>query len=348
MALDLSVKGLAEEIRLAELNTRSLMAGFDDDVRRLSGPHHRAEDAVGDGDPENHNYEWLTLWLGYLTSGNPRVDVATSRIDPHSIRRAKALEYALNHWVESSRMRLLNEQLLTDYALRYGACCVRADPDPDDAEGRMRVIAERIYPGMFVWDPVALVSGRRRFSGHLDYEDLDDLIERATSRPEDGWSAEVLRELKPTRRDARVTARHSDQVNRRNELGYWTIHVAEHELPFGPAERERFGAGSWREAGYNGTLFFLAQNQANEGWIREPQPCFCHRDGPYVSAGAVFLPNDSAPVSPLTVVKGQVAHLNGVSLALIESIESYKRMVVTSSRALAELVTSGEDLSAYV
>ena len=330
--VDCSVPGLLDEIRYAETAQRPYLDSWKEAVESFYGRGYRG--GKGKTAPENHALEWFSMMRGQLLMGDPRVRW-TANGGPDAQARAQALTFACNHVCRRTRMRDLNEQLLMDYGFKWAVALVKRAPAPgfgDEENSPLWPVAYRIAPKHFRYDPAATRVDARAWSGHLVITSRKKLM--ATSgKWEANWNHEAL--LKLEDQDVTKFRDEANKIPNRDEVAYWEIWVPDSEMDDSPGRKE----------GFYGTIYTVVDNQPKGlGWIRDPYPAFVPPWGPYIVGGDLLVPDESAPLGPLTATAQQARHLNRIKNATNRAVENYKQLIVVrNGNNLADMVKDGPD-----
>lgn len=318
------------EIRAAETYRDKFLEDWDDVVEGFHGPGYKPHRTQSDGgDPENHAFEWLSLMIPQITASNPRARVKTDRMGPARFG-AQAQTFALNRWVSKAGLEETSEQLATDYGLKYAIGYVAPEllPNQPGDEPERWPVLRRISPRRYLQDPLAIDGKEQRWRGHLVIADKEDLLERAKKNPGAGWNEDAIKTLPESTnlhkyRGGTGNEATSDYHVDRGEVSYWVLWCKEMQPDpkRGP------------DKGYNGALLFLgvgsgADGEADARWIRDPQPFFGPRWGPYQTSGAYVVPDEAIRLSPIAGTKQQADHLNAVARANERAVVDYKRMAL--------------------
>lgn len=327
--IECSVPGILDELRFSETALKPYLDSLKDAKEAFHGKGYRA--GKGKVAPENHALEWFSLMRGQLLMGDPRVRwTANGGADAQA--RAQALTFACNHVVRRTRMRDLNEQLLMDYGFKWAVALVKRAPAPgfgDEENSPLWPVAYRIAPHHFRYDPAATRVDARAWSGHLVITSRRKLL--ATSgKGADNWNHEAIRLL-----EKQNVQKFRDDLNKipeRDEIAYWEVWVPDSEL-------------GDKKKGYHGAIYTVADNQANGiGWLRDPYPAFVPPWGPYIVGGDYVVPDESAPMGPLTATSQQANHLNRIKKATNRAVENYKQMIIVrNGNNLPDIIKDGPD-----
>lgn len=356
-----SVSSLHEEITVSKAKIEEHLGRFDDDMAKFTGPHFRVSSDVKRGDPENFSFEWMAHFLPLVASGIPQVKVRTNRVGPPQMR-AKAYQHASNHWAREVRLRAEVEKLAVDFGMRWCVALIEMVPRPgvwDSEDPPKWPVLKRWSPRRFVYDTFALDIESRQFQGHLLTRNRDDIKAEAKEFPERGWNLEVLEGLKDQDKGVMsdMTRSISTLKADRDEVPYWEVHLPNYEMEFTAKDQETHGVDSWRDAGFNGTIFTLGVGQkaspgtaADKEWLRPPRPYFGPRSGPYVTAGGYYVPDETTPLAPLVATRSQSDHANDIARAVEDGVLTYKRpvFIASSDPNLEEVIRESDHDNVYV
>lgn len=361
--LEASVSSLRDEIETHLSVIEEYLGDFEEDMERLTGPaYHSKGEKQTASDPENFTYMWYSHWLPMVASGVPQVRVKSTRLGMAQMR-AQAYQLAANHWAIDCRLHAEVEKLAADWATRWCVAVIKrsekgGDVDPEDPPRWPSM--RRWSPRRFVFDTEALDIESRQFQGHMVVRSRKDIEDEAKAYPERKWNLDLISNLiehRGGRADGLTESGDPKTTAERDEVAYWEVHLPEYELPFGAKEKKAHKAKSWREAGFNGTVFYVADRQkgsknsdSDTDWLRPPQPYFGPRSGPYVTGGAYYVPDETVPLAPTVASRAQSDHANDVARAVEDGVHSYARvvMVAESSPDLAVQIREGEHDNVYV
>ncbi len=319
---------MMEEVRYAQERLSPFIDEMDTLVSSYVGRFfHGSSDLPMTDDLENHNYEYVSLVLPRLIFSNPRIAISTM-MGEQAEQLALGLRLSGNEWIKKARVRDVLIRVAMDNLFGFGVILTTMQPAPgwesaylngDDVP--MWPKLTRIPQRRYIRDPLAESWEEARYFGHFQIEDKEDLIARAKKTEDDGWLLDRI-EAMPV--DAGVEEiRGKSHARPRKEVVYAEVWIPEEigEDHPGPSE------------GYYGTILTLAEtgDDSVSIAIREPQPAYVPRWGPYVEFGTYPVPNDSMPLSPLMAVKAQVKELNDIVRANNTATRDYKRLILVDS-----------------
>lgn len=359
MAFDISAENLRDEVRHAE-EVRDDFLGYqyEDKIARYAGPGYRSHWKQGSVDFENHSYQWISLFLPLLASGNPRIKARSPR-PGFAQQIAKAVEMAVNRNFQLQNIKAVIEKLAIDFAFKHCIAITLPAKRPGMSEAEdppHRPVTKRISPTRYICDPQALEYTDARFQAHLIRRDKDDLLAEADAHPSRGWNKELISALTEDRPAESEKSKWQSKVSR-GEIEYYEIYVPEHRLKVGvDAKGKEFKPKEG--AGYHGTIVTVPASYSSVDtgknkpeWLREPRPFFGPRGGPYTFGGYLIVPDEVMPLSPLAATQAQSEELNNMRQAMSAAIESFKIGVAVDSMAgvdMAQKMKEFEDLGVFV
>ena len=344
--LDWQLTRWVEELTVAEMFRDRHLSHWDSIIERMTGPDYRGEGNEA-GDPENFVHQYLALILPRLVYDNPRVRVSSRTPAAHLIF-GKQLQAGLNTWCRVTRSRDTMSRIALDMLAAFGVGMVVHEPAASQrvVDGGQPWLPRlyRLDPADFLIDPQASHIEDARYVGHTYRLDRDDLLARAET--ESGWDVELLDRISGD--DGGWSARMGDREGPdRDQLTIYEIWVPELDTGM-----EAVDAAADTDL-HNGTILTIVKGQGNSdepdyhGFVREPQPYYGPRHGPYVLFGCYAVPGDPYPLSPLIPLLPQVADLNDHLRSMTHSASTYKRIIATDSRnqKLANDIRDRDDLT---
>lgn len=347
---------IGEEYRSAKNYREKHLRSHQNRTDRYCGPAYAGE-AVSDGnyDPENHEFEYLSLIVPKIAYDNPRVKVTSQRTGSQR-EVASALQMGLNRWIRDVNLRKCLTRVCTDMLLGWGCLMVVQEEDkegqrsvqnlakqmqlPGDVGPVYRPKVHRISPFRLFWDPMALDITETRFIGHEWIQDKEDLLETARTNPDQGWDYAAISGLTE---DTGLSDFHKekyqgkDTAPTRGEIIGIDFYVPGYQIEGEPGPEE----------GYNGAIFTLAISGGNKGMveIRKPRMFYGPPWGPYSFFGAYYVPDQTAPLAPTVAINTQVRTLNLHARAVDQAAGSRKRVafVAKGDTSLKNAVKEAKD-----
>lgn len=344
--LDVGISNLSEEARAAVQFMNKHQESLTERIKRFHGPSY--DQKSGEVDPENHAFEYLSLYVPRAVYDNPKVKVGTRRPGSQA-DTAEAIQHGLNRWIKSQNLRHTLDAMAYDYYLLWAVAIVSQEPIPgmepmetveiydikNEELGKKKVMphwpkAYRISPRHFFLDAKSLHFSKARFYGHDSIRDKDDLLSIAKANPDQGWNADVIEDLVAGAGTDEFYGRRDDGAERetpeRNELIVREIFVPEHELEESKGHKK----------GFHGTIFTIGVGQSREGeerseFIRKPRPFYGPKEGPYVLIGTYTVPDRPYPLSTIAAVESQTEDLNRHVTAMNLNADRYKRQVLVDA-----------------
>lgn len=317
-------------------------------VRRYHGPGYPGREVTGptaETAPslENTDAEMVSLMLPKATWGNPRVRVRTARRQDRYRVRAKALAFALNHWIEETDMHSLNKRVFVDWMLSHGVVVVTPEKRPpaaDNEDPRGWPQAKRLSPWDFRCDPQAYEPGEWAWTAHRVTRPKSDLVRWAKENPDEDWNLDAIEAMPTiaTQRDGREALPGERYRVDREMVAYWEIWVPDAEFD----GKDDQGRAYTSRNGYNGGWFTVTEDgEPSLGWIREPRPFFGPRWGPHVVGSCYPVTDEALDLSPSAMVRVQSEDLNLQARVVSNGAASYKRGVAVSDADAIEKINDG-------
>lgn len=316
-------------------------------ISKYAGRYFVSNSEDSEWTPENTYFEYMTAMLPRLVYHNPRWKIRSRRAGAQS-DVAEAMQAGLNRIVKDARFHVTLRDVALDMLFAFGVVLVKetqrdglslAEDDPIYPSMPTWPVAERVPPDKFFMDPLAYEWKTCRYQGHEWRIDKEDLLQRASDNPEEGWNKNAIEALSvDTVDDQGPYGLMAGQSNigyiDRKEIRAYDIWFPEIELDDSP------GA----DAGFHGTVYTIAVGQSGEdkdpktGFIREPRPFYGPRTGPYTLFGVYKVPNSPYPLSPLVAVEGQIRELNTHARVSSQAMRKYKRMIGVSNNTTAQRI----------
>jgi hypothetical protein len=349
--LDTSPANLWREYMAAKEYREEHLRSLRDRIARYVGPAYRGDVRRDEQyEPENHEFEYLSLVVPKIAYDNPRVRVVSQR---QGSQRdvAVALQAGLNRWIREVNLRRVLSRVCVDMLLAWGCAMVTMEEDmeqelpedvaafraslhrsqhPEDVGPIMRPKVHRISNQRVFWDPVALDVSEARYMGHEWIADKEDLLARARENPEEGWYYDVLSGLAENqgldevrRRGRSETSATASNIPSRGEVVCMDIFVRGHQIEGDPHTPSQ---------GYNGAIFCLALSGDGNGAVevRKARMAYCPPWGPYTFFGAYYVPDQTAPLAPTVAIHAQVRTLNLHARAVSAAAGRRKRVAFVS------------------
>jgi hypothetical protein len=324
---DISPNNLARERDQARETIKAHLDSLDDSVDRYVGRHYGRSRVTKKYQPENHEYEFVSLMVPRLVFANPKVKVTTRRLGKPAIV-ARSMHHGMNRWVEDEGYKSTLRTICVDFLLRWGVSITLPKqrkgrgkiPKPDGSTSEFPWVptTKRLSTRDVYWDTLATDRSDLAFIGHRITRYKDDVLREARENPQMGWNVSAIESVPVNRKDDEPRNERRD----RGEITYDVIWVRHHRLEGKPGPEE----------GFNGVVCTIATGSGGDNVeLREPFPCYCPPWGPYTFYGAHVVPDETIPLSPVVPVLGQVEELNAAARAYRESVKRRKKIGVTNS-----------------
>lgn len=339
------------------------LAATEDILARMCGPARDGKGTGNSAEPENPEFEYLSLTVPRLVFDNPIADINTNLMQSQG-QTAKAIYWHVNRWIEETQYRRPLTLCAFDMCINWGVLLhtlervtsrgkVEGVGGPGKRGFPLRTRVDRLPPNHAVWDPRAMSAYTKAWEGHRWVRSLSGLIEFAKKNPTAGWNLELLRGLSPSSSlDDLGREKGFEESNITDEVVGYDIWVRDERLkktdPMWSNFSEDERKGCW------GTVYTIlcppqGQRPKRKGkrgeWARAPRPMYGAPDGPYVTFGAYPVQNSSFPLSPLMASKGQNDELGAQARAMSRSARKFKRLILVNDTdsKLADQIASQPD-----
>lgn len=354
--IDANNTNLCREIRSACRERDARLSAHKTMVKRYAGPFFQND--ADRYDPENHAYEWVNSVMAAIAFDNPRWKVTSKR---GKRLQAGVLQRAMNRWTRDHDLHgTLAWGPVLDMQFSWGVLMCVCEPHvdyPQEVDG-VGGPGRRGFPWSphaykvdvedFVWDPTAKSREAWEWAAHKVVVDKRDLLARAKEGKDYGWNADAIEAIGENQGLSKEELDKRKDIER-HEVVYWEMWVP-------GAKPEDLPEEAWEEweemdrALFNGVIYTVCETgdpqkgESESVFIRAPRPFFGPRWGPYTIFGAMSVPGQSAPLSPLLPIEGQVRDLNSEASAMNISSEAYKRLVFVDStdKKLPGIVKNGK------
>lgn len=330
---------LWDEITRAEEYRRSKLGHRDRLIQEFHGPYWGPSGETGNS-ADNHTYEFVTNMAPRMVFNNPRVNVRSRRSTaPHRLA-AEAVRRGCERWIADSSVRDTLRYLATDMLMGWGIAMVTTDDRPDitppeevDVKEFRWPVVTRLSPDHVYFDPGAHSFGECRFVGHKYRADIDDVIEMARENEDGTWDLQVAKDLQPTGGDATGEFRTQADTPDRKQVWIYEVWIGED-----PHTEEGNEGGKGRIH----TVVIGAEDNKPRT-LREPYDYIGPDTGPYVMFGAYYVPDHSAPLSPLVATAPQSEDTDLIARAISAGAKAFKTVVLANGSKIAGIVNSGGD-----
>lgn len=287
-------------------------------------------------------HKYTSILVPTMTSRNPRVLISTAMPDIFG-ETAIGLAAADNRWHELTRASETYHELAYDYLLLWAVSIQTSGPmiggEHDDPWSWPTMT--RWSPDMVFWDCDAQSYDKARRAGHTWIIDHDDLVALADEKgAEFGWNTAAVRTLPAM--DAHEYADKGWKNTPNLDKGQVVLKdIWFPEVVWSDGDGEALDVAK----GINGGTLTIAMGK--EGLIaivRDMQPFYGPRTGPYAIYGYHKVPNDPYPLSPLVAVESSIEDLNTRRISNRDAANKYRRGIVTGGphgKMLADKIENG-------
>ena len=359
MALPVDADDLRGEIEEnVKFRDKFLGSEYENKIKRYAGPGYKG-DGFEEVDYNNHSYQWISLFLPLMASGNPRSRMTSPRRGLPQLY-AKATELAQNRNMHLSDFKGLVEKLAVDRAFKWCVAHTGTEIRPgyrDTPDPPYWPVTNRVSPTRFVADFAHAIDPKEmQFQAIKLTRYKDRILREAKANPLLGWNTKQLMALPEDSFQSRDDNRNRTSTKRR-EVDFYEIWVPDHVLdeaedddgtPFKPTEHE----------GYHGTIFTVACYGGSDGnikkaasdYLRAPRPYWGPMSGPFTFGGYLPVPDQTIPLAPLAATEAQARELNDHRRAVAAAIRSYAEFIAIAggNEDIADKIRDVEDLQVAV
>lgn len=328
-----------EELEASRIKIERMFSELDSMVQRYAtycfNPSGKARREVG-----NPAFEILSTMQSQICSGDPAFIVEPQRSDdPTIIQRAIGLQFAGNRNVRNIRLKKTLQRGLVDFFFRRAAFVTErqvqlyADRGPLDGPP-YRPTVRNIGMKDLRYDARTKDLRERRWTAHPTLISKGTLLDRIKrDKEEKGWDEAKIEALEAEANLGDMVAKDGESL-KRDDFVLWSVWTPDEQVDEKLTPEMGYW-GSWRYFAQTGVGRNFKGRSRKGGdrrspltQIREPQPCFTSRTGPYTIIGQFDVPDEAEPLS-LMVATEQVARELGLTTrVIINMIRDYKRVTV--------------------
>lgn len=335
-SLDLSAESMWEELECSRVKLDRMFSELDTMIQRYHGwyfdPGSKARREV-----DNPAFEILSTMQSQICSGDPAFVVEPQRADdPFIIQRAIGLQFAGNRLVRNIRLKRTLQRALVHFFFRRAVILTErqvqlyADRGPLNGPP-YRPNARLLGMRDFRYDPRATDRTERRWSAHRAVVSRDTLLDRIKRDPEEkGWYTDLIRDLEVEANLNDVISKDGESL-KRDDFVLWSVWVPDEQIDDEHTPEEGFW-GSWHFYAQTGSgRMGRGGKRARKApllEIRDPQPAYTSRTGPYTIIGQFEVPDEAEPLSLMLATEGIAREMSSTTKVALQLIRSYKRVTV--------------------
>ncbi|MCB9906961.1 MAG: hypothetical protein H6830_04535 [Planctomycetes bacterium] len=324
---------LWSEIKIAEDVRRDYMYKFDEALQSYTGPAFRRDKSEG-GELLSNVYESIANALPRLAYHRPTVRVHSGVAQMNErlhwpLTRAEAIEHSMNQWTKTNAIEGMLRIAAVDYVLFQAHLLLVREPArgyiPDAVKNAVEggvVYHPRAYvlsPHDVFFDSLAQNPEQRRFTGHGQWRDIDELIDEAGNDKAGGWNMETLTAMK---KEVSGKSRQSYATNktvRRNDAYIRYIYV-----PSAVADPGLEGV-----RGFHGATFTMIARDGESvaKFARKPMPYYGPDAGPYLIFGTYPVSGTSYSLSTTMATRSINEKTDFLAKRVWEEAKNYKRFL---------------------
>jgi len=337
--LDVSHGNLRAEVEAAKQLRKVRLSQWEDMIRGYHGPAYDSDGAPYES--ENTAFEVISNLDPQIVFSNPRVKLGSRRPE-YQNELVAALEAAGNRLIEDTNPRELYEEIAVDWDFAYGV--IHVAPSPVHGLGRdlddpiHRPSSTRISPVEFACDARAKSFRSARWMAHPVSEDKDDLEERARRENDEAkdegrkqpWNLAAIGAMNEGEGEEELQYdRQVINAPKRKTVTFYSVWVPEAPIPedYSPAE-------------YHGMIYYVTlsdptrdqsgrfrdREEGDSSYIRDPEPFYGPRWGPYSFFKAYPVPDKQHPLAILPANWGNHQALNRQADANMAANERRKKI----------------------
>lgn len=329
-SLDLSAKGVAwNEFEASRKQSEARLFAWDEMRGRYHGPYWDRTAKHGAGEPENPAYEIIATMKAQFIAGDPMCTAKAMRVDkPETRGKAIALRHTINRLSRDADHKTFFGMQFVDWSMAFDIVGVQRTPAPWSDRGPvdgplMRPRLFRISPTRYRADPRATELNEERWRGYVFLASKAAVLARASKNdPNDrGWRKPEIEKIQADSGIDKMLPSGGKDV-KRDDFKMYIAWVPEEEQ----------GGKFTGENGFWGTMHFFAEtSRGGEPLveIRDPQPYYGARRGPFYKSGQEHVPDSTHPLAIMQAIESIAKSLRLQSVVIDNAMRIYKRIMVT-------------------
>lgn len=335
MTLDTSAAAMWDELEASRRQMEGRLKARSEMIQRYHGPYYDKCEMPAQNEPENPAFEYIATLSAQIVAGTPRCNIKTQRADrPLSAMKARALMHATNRVSRERNDRAKLRKFFVDWCFGPAiAFTVRRpmpwlDPGPIDGPV-MRPDVRRVSPKLWRHDARATEWEDTRWRGHGSLTSRSQLLKLAQTEP--GWRIREIESLQTEESLKDYVPSEGVGLSGRDDFMLWQVWFPEEQLD------EAYTA----QDGFYGTVHYYAQTRRAPGddsksplvEIRDPQPFFGCRGGPYSMSGQMYVPDHVHPLSVMTAIENVAKSLRLQSSVIEQAMRDFSRVLIAGGAA---------------
>lgn len=354
-SLDLTAESMWEELEASRTKIERMFAELRDMIGRYQ-TWYFDPGAKGKRELGNPAFEILSTMQSQICAGDPSFVIDPQRSDDPTITvRTIGLQYSVNRVVREIKLKRTLQKALVDFFFRRAVLVTErqvqlwADRGPLDG-APYRPDVKNVGMWDFRYDPRTKDMRERRWSAHRSLVSKGTILERIKRDPDEkGWYTDIIADLKVEQNLEEVIAKDGECL-KRDDFVLWSVWIPDEQVDENLGPKEGFW-GSWHYYAQTGTNKDRKKGpkKAPLTEIREPQPCFTSRTGPYTIIGQFDVPDEAEPLSLLVATEAVSREMGSATKTILGLIRAYKRIMVYSGSdpSLARKMMSAQHGSAF-
>lgn len=335
MTLNTDANSMWDELEASRRSVEKKLKAREEMLRRYHGPYYDEDRKPASSEPENPAFEYIATLSAQIVAGTPRCNIKTVRADrPASAMKARALMHAVNRTSRERNDRAKFRKFFVDWCFGPAIALTVRKPmpwlDPGPLDGTVtRPDIRRVPPKLFRYDARATEWEDTRWRGHGTLTSRSALLKLAKS--ESGWRTKEIATLQTEESLKDYVPLEGQGLSTRDDFMLWCVWVPEEEID------PDFTAST----GFYGTMHYYAETGRQKGEnagaplveIRDPQPFYGCRTGPYSMSGQMYVPDQVHPLSVMTAVEQVARNLRLQSSVVEQAMRDFGRVLIAGGAA---------------
>ena len=329
--LDTRPKAMWDEIEASRRQMEKRFAARKEMIRRFHGSFYDQDEKPSQSEPENTSFELLHTTISQIVAGHPMCSIKPLRADrPQYAAKARGLQHATNRVAREQNMRAKAIKFFTDGHFGAAIGYITRKPDPYLDRGPLdgpvhRPIVNRVSPPLWRCDARATDWDDTRWRGHGFITSKSTLASLCKDDP--SWRAKEIESLNPETGLAGYIPKEGQNLSGRDDVKVYCVWVPE----------EQIDADFSPDNGFWGTMHYYAESGGGRNKeeslveIRNPQPYYGGRQGPYFLYGQMYVPDHLHPLSLGIAIEQTGRQLGMVSRVIEDAMKNYKRFLLDGS-----------------
>jgi len=328
-----------EELEASRMKIEGMFSELDSMIQRYHtftfDPRSKAKREVS-----NPAFEILSTMQSQICAGDPQFVFDPQRSDdPTGPVRAIGLQVATNRTARNIRLRRTLQRALVDFFFRRAALVTESKVELYSDRGPLdgppyRPSVRNIDMKDLRYDARTKDMRERRWTAHPTLISKGTLLDRIKRDPDEkGWYEDIIQNLEVEANLSDYVAKDGESLNR-DDFVLWSVWIPDDQVDEENTPDKGYW-GSWRYYAQTGVGRNVARKGGKRGdkraplvEIRDAQPCFCARTGPYTIIGQYDVPGEAEALSLMVATESVARELGSATKTIIRAIRDYKRLTI--------------------